>query len=165
MSLTYEPIASSILAGSSSAAVTFINIPQTYTDLVLVVSYQDTRNVLGTDGFITVGNGSIDTTTNYSYTVLRGNGSVATALRSGNANYIHTDGSGQRWTTMIANFQNYSNTTTFKTVLVQDGASNNRVDLVAGLWRSTSAINQIRFSGETGLAAGALLNLYGIKAE
>jgi hypothetical protein len=162
MPATYEPIATTTL-GSSAASYTFTSIPQTYTDLILVVNYQDTRAVGGTDGFVTVGNGSIDTGTNYSYTVLRGNGTTASSIRATSANYIHTDGSGESRTYMIAHFMNYSNTTTNKTVLVRDGA-NNRVDAVVGLWRSTSAINQVRFSGETGLVSGSTLTLYGIKA-
>jgi hypothetical protein len=163
MPATYEPISTTTL-GSSAASYTFTSIPQTYTDLILIISYLDTRAVGGTDGFITVGNGSIDTGTNYSYTVLRGNGTTATSSRATSANYIRTDGSGTVICNVIAQFLNYSNTTTNKTVLVRDNSSNNRVDAVVGLWRSTSAINQIRFSGETGIQAGATLTLYGIKA-
>lgn len=163
MPATYEPIATTTL-GSSAASYTFTSIPQTYTDLVLIISYKDTRTVDGTDGFITVGNGSIDTGTNYSYTILRGTGSAATSTRASSANYIHTDGSGNQQVTVIAHFQNYSNTTTYKTVLIRDNTALNRVDAVVGLWRSTSAINQIRFSGETGIVSGSTLTLYGIKA-
>jgi hypothetical protein len=161
MPATYEPIATTTL-GSSAASYTFTSIPQTYTDLVLIIVYKDTRAVDGTDGFITVGNGSIDTGTNYSYTTLRGNGITATSIRGTSANYIHTDGSGSTITNVVAHFMNYSNTTTNKTVLVRDNCSGNRVDAVVGLWRSTSAINQIRFSGETGITAGSTLTLYGI---
>jgi mucin-19 len=161
MATTYIPLYTTTLA-SAASSVTISPISGAYTDLVLVVNYQDTRNVGGTDGFITVGNGSIDNEANYSYTVLRGNGSSATSIRASSANYIHTDGSGTQLSTVIANFQNYSNTTTFKTVLIRDNSANNRVDAVVGLWRSTSAINQIRFSGETGLAAGTTVSLYGV---
>ena len=161
MATTYESIATTTL-GSSAASYTFTSIPQTYTDLVLIISYKDTRAVDGTDGFLTVGNGSIDTGTNYSYTTLRGNGSAASSTRGTSTNNVYLLGSGSIVTTTIVQFMNYSNTTTYKTILARDNSY--RVAATVGVWRSTSAINQIRFSGETGIAAGSTLTLYGIKA-
>jgi hypothetical protein len=159
MPATYEPIATTTL-GSSAASYTFTSIPQTYTDLMLIITYQDTRAVDGTNGFLTVGNGSIDTGTNYSYTTLRGNGTTASSTRGTSDNYIYLLGSGSIITTDIVQFLNYSNTTTFKTMLARDNSYSARATV--GLWRSTSAINQVRFSGETGLTAGSTLTLYGI---
>lgn len=161
MAITYEPIATTTLT-TSAASYTFTSIPQTYTDLILVANYKDTRAVDGTDGFLTVGNGSIDTGTNYSYTTLRGSGTAASSTRGTSTNYIYLLGSGSIFTTTIVQFINYTNTTTYKTMLARPNSYG--VSAVTGLWRSTAAINQIRFSGETGIAAGSTLTLYGIKA-
>jgi hypothetical protein len=78
MATTYEPIATNTLS-SAVASVTFSSISSAYTDLVLVVN--GTSASAG-DFSLQVGNGSIDTGTNYSMTALYGNGSTATSARS-----------------------------------------------------------------------------------
>jgi hypothetical protein len=60
---------------------------------------------------------------------------------------------------------NYSNTTTNKTILIRSNEPNNYVVAIVGLWRSTSAIDQVRIYGDQGnLATGTSVTLYGIKA-
>ena len=68
----------------------------------------------------------------------------------------------------IINIQNYSNTTTYKTIL---GRANNAVTGVTetvGLWRSTSAITSMTLLQSYGsdlFKTGSTFTLYGIKAE
>ena len=82
---TYTPIATTTLA-SNTASYTFSSIPQTYTDLILEATGA-TDYTAGTSWpfYIQVGNGLVDIGSNYSDTMLYGNGSSALAHRdSGN---------------------------------------------------------------------------------
>jgi hypothetical protein len=103
--------------------------------------------------------------------MIRGNGSAASSGRVTNGTYIGgtsnlsvTAGSLQ---TAIWNIQNYSNTTTNKTVLFRDGMATHITGLTVGLWRNTAAINRIDLSPEFGsqvFYSGSTFTLYGIKA-
>jgi len=156
---TYTPIATTRVTTSSNA-VTFSNISSAYTDLVLVCNLLDTSN---NQIAIQVGNGSVDTGSNYSNTRLIGNGTAASSSRNSAASYMYMGISGTVFGTCLFNFQNYSNTTTFKTVLGRTGHSNYDVETTVGLWRSTSAINTIKIYGFTDIS-GSTFTLYGILA-
>jgi hypothetical protein len=163
MPQTYEPIATTTL-GSNQTSVSFTSIPNTYTDIVIIT------NVSGNDGAICIRFNN-DTGSNYSSTMIRGNGSAASSGRVTNGTYIGgtsnlsvTAGSLQ---TAIWNIQNYSNTTTNKTVLFRDGMATHITGLTVGLWRNTAAINRIDLSPEFGsqvFYSGSTFTLYGIKA-
>jgi len=160
---TYTPIATTTL-GSTTASYTFTSIPSTYTDLVLIARIVTGSGTPGV-GY-QVGNGSIDAGSNYSTTVLYGNGSTATSARytSQTVIYGNITGDGASVVTSIAHFQNYSNTTTNKTVLARHSSAADLVMANVGLWRSTSAINQIKVLalGANTYAAGTTFTLYGI---
>jgi hypothetical protein len=167
MPATYEPIATTTLA-SAVTSYTFTSIPSSYTDLVLVANGQVSSNA---NMYLQMGNGSIDTGSNYSDTrlIAEGVGSPSSS-RASNATYIRLDGYAF-WRTSysamnIIQFQNYSNTSTNKTVLIRSGNGDGGVDAIVGLWRSTSAINQIKLGaiGGANLSSGTTLTLYGIKA-
>lgn len=168
---TYVALATTTL-GSSSADITITGISQSYTDLVLVVSARSTYAAAEVAGFIRVGNGSIDTGNNYSSTRLLGTGSSASSARATNVSRVvwdaipgSTSASGNFCTTIIS-IQNYSNTTTYKTLLVRSNEPNNYVEATVGTWRNTAAINQIRIYGDgaADLAAGSTVTIYGIAA-
>ena len=163
---TYEAIATQTL-GSAAASVTFSSIPGTYTDLVLVMNIGTTAN--GNDLFMNIGNGSVDTGSNYSYTVLGGNGTSALSARQSNQTRLNinyaTNTSSAISGNLILNFMNYSNTTTNKTMLIRANNSNYGVDAFAGLWRSTSAINIMTITaGTSTFLANSTFSLYGIAA-
>lgn len=160
---TYVAIASQTLA-SAAATVTFSSIPATYTDLVLVVQSKDTTG--GEYPYIQF-NG--DTASNYSQTILHGNGSSAGSSRYSSATYIYTSwmsfntANGQITRT---NIMNYANTTTNKTVLIRADAAGSGTEATVGLWRSTAAINSIAIKSENAAtyAIGSTFALYGILA-
>ena len=167
---TYEPIATTTLT-SAVPSVTFGSIPQTYTDLVLIMSPANNTSVQdGTELFSI----NSDTGTNYSFTELYGSGSVAASIRRSNTAYIGlsffttidtTLGS----TTNVTHFMNYSNTTTNKTILNRAnnlGSTYAGTSLIVGLWRSTAAITSfsVRPGGSTNFKSGSTFTLYGIKA-
>ena len=164
---TYVAIAEQTL-GTAAASVTFSSIPSTYTDLVLVINGGTTAGT-GQVASTTINN---DTATNYSRTDINGDGtSIGSSTQSLSAirdNAIGINGSIGDYN-QILNFMNYSNATTYKTVLqrINRASASNFPGACAAvyLWRSTSAINRIDvgLSASTWLA-GSTFSLYGILA-
>lgn len=154
---TYTPIATTTL-GSAQSSYTFSSISGSYTDLVLIIAGTTTT---ADGGYRFQLNG--DTGTNYSWTQVGGNGSITFSNRGSNDTSMTLGRGGSTESVSVIQFQNYSNTTTNKTVL---GRGNNAAAWVManiGLWRSTSAVNSIRIAHESGnLNTGTTLTLYGI---
>jgi len=161
MPSTYEKIATTTL-GSATASYTFSSISGSYTDLVLVLVGSNSNGAY----LIQVGNGSVDTGTNYSRTFMYGDGSVAGSNKSTSASSIVATSGTLSLQPSIMNFMNYSNTTTYKTLLTRGNDSAYSTAAIVGLWRSTSAINTIKIAGFGGvnLDTGSTFTLYGIKA-
>jgi hypothetical protein len=160
---TYTPIATS--SPSGTATVDFTSISGSYTDLVLVMSGS---MAAAANMFIRVGNGSLDTGSNYSITQITGSGSSASSGRlSSQTEYKVTDGlffNTSEQCNILVSFQNYSNTTTNKTWLSRANSAGIGVNAGVGLWRSTSAINTIRLYGSQNFQSGSKVTLYGIAA-
>jgi len=163
---TYTPIATYTVSGSSTTSFTFSSIPSTYTDLVLIVNAK--YSVSDTDFFIRFNS---DSGSNYSITLLYGNGSSAGSHRVANATYIEAGAYGYPgvdWTSTKIDIQNYSNTNTYKTVLSRADAATGGTRAIAGLWRNTSAISSVTVELLTYLSptfvAGSTFTLYGIQA-
>ncbi len=172
MPITYEPIATTTL-GSDAANVEFSSISGTYTDLILISNYAGSSNDVGF--FLRVGNSSLDTGSNYSRTLINGNGTVADSSRNTSQTAISLAYNYGNSTTInkpnlqINNFMNYSNTTTYKSILIRSRGTrdndNAETTAIVGLWRSTSAINIIRIYPASGnVLAGSTFTLYGIKS-
>lgn len=165
MTATYDCIATTTLS-SAQASVTLSSIPNTYTDLVAVCNFGVNTSV---NSWIRL-NG--DTGSNYSCSTMYGNGTSAISTRRTNnsdgiiLDLIGTVGGSSRDSSTIIHLQNYTNTTTNKTVLIRSSRTTETV-AIAGLWRNTSAINSVTFrttASET-FNSGATFTLYGIKAE
>jgi hypothetical protein len=163
---TYEPIATSTL-GTATNTVTFSSISQTYTDLILVCTGKNSTAYDGID--IRVGNGSLDTGSNYAIIAVNGNGSNAQSFRDSNASSMTNMGitSASKVQVSTYHFMNYSNTTTYKTVLGRSSVQDFRVAAIVGLWRSTSAINTVSLRSDNAsynFTVGSTFTLWGIKA-
>lgn len=163
---TYSKIAS-YTSGSAFSNYTFTSIPSTYTDLILVGNFGTTSG--SANIALQVGNGSIDTGSNYSFTYLRGDGSTAGSGRASNQAQIYIDYSAYAGNTITATYiwhiQDYSNTSTYKTVLGRANTASVGTNACVGLWRSTSAINQIKIDPQsTTFLANSTFTLYGIEA-
>jgi len=155
---TYVPIATQTL-GSATASVTFSSIPSTYQDLVLVC------NGIRSAAAVTAVQLNGDTASNYSQTLLSGNGSSASSSRNtsvGNGVLDYT-GNTTNPSTTVAHFLNYANTNTYKTFLSRANNASDFVGAYVNLWRSTAAINSIYiYAGSGTFNAGSTFNLYGI---
>lgn len=148
--------------GTAVSSVTFTSISSGYTDLRLVIN----GGVTTLDNVVMRFNG--DTASNYSATLMRGDGTSAISARSSNAafidwvTYIGTNVSSTVSTTDI---MNYSNTTTYKTSISRGNVASNYVSASVGMWRNTAAINSITLiSGSTNFLVGTTFTLYGIAA-
>jgi len=166
MAITYEPIATTTLS-SAAATVTFSSISGSYTDLVLVCN-----------GGVTIAAANAhlrfnsDTGSNYSDTNITGTGSAASSSRSTSQTSCILNSYGypendMNWNCLV-HIMNYSNTTTYKTLLSRSNQADNGISALVGLWRSTAAITSIDiisiFSGSPQFSIGTTFTLYGIKA-
>lgn len=167
MAKTYEPIATTTTS-SNATTISFGSIPNTYTDLRLVL--------VGTCS----GNGNIflrfngDTSTNYSQTYMYATGTGTNVVGSGNINlsalYLTLP---QTTSTTIPylytiDIFSYKDASLNKTALIRQNADQNGSGTVSsnvGLWRSTSAINTVLFYvNAMNFTNGFTATLYGIKA-
>jgi hypothetical protein len=157
---TYTPLATNTL-GSNASDITFSSISGSYTDLVLIVN-----------GYLTVDDNVFlqfngDTGSNYSMTSLRGDGTSATSAKNSNVSQMYLGGILTTATgNIICSIQNYSNSTTNKTVIARvNGVTSGATQARAGLWRSTSAITSVKVGALSGaFVSGTSFTLYGIAA-
>jgi hypothetical protein len=159
---TYFPIATTTLA-SAAATVTFSSFSG-YTDLILVT---DNMQSGGTQGNLFIQFNS-DSGSNYSRTWLSGDGSTAYSGRESSQTKIGLTAYAYPQTTTpwagLIQIQNYSNSTTYKNVLIRGNNSKVGVDAIVGLWRSTSAITSLVLSrSNDNFASGSTFTIYGIK--
>lgn len=167
MATTYEPIASTTISGTGTATITFSSIPQTYTDLELVIQVRENS---GSDGNTFIQFNS-DSGTNYSLTQLYGSGSAGGSNRAssqtktgfyGNASQVDPS---TTYGFSKAYIFNYSNSTTYKSIYSQGNYTAIEVVARTHLWRSTAAITRIDLTLASGnYANGSVVTLYGIAA-
>jgi hypothetical protein len=157
---TYTPIATQTL-GSAAASVTFSSLPQNYTDLVLVINGAGNNDV---DWRIVFGENSIDSTTSYSQTTMYASSGNATSYRESNTTGIGSGGILTSIGTSIIQIMNYSNSNTYKTILVRTNSSLYTQSRV-GSWRKTEPIKILQMYPDSGtFNSGTTFTLYGISA-
>jgi hypothetical protein len=157
MPSTYTPIANYTLP-SAQASYVFTNIPQTYTDLVLIMWVRDTEMQQGYYRF------NSDAGSNYSRTYLYGTGAARGSGGISNQTGCNT-AMGDSYASITAHIMNYSSTSMYKQV-IERGQDNNSVNETIYMWRSNSGITSITvdsFNGGATLATGSSFSLYGVK--
>ena len=170
---TYEYLSSYTFTGSTST-ITFSNIPQTYTDLIIVSKWAQASG--NTANYALRVNGSTDYT-KYSSTWIDGAGGSASSGVQDNTNsaynfmrltsYAYVSDTWGMFTTQI---NSYSNTTQYKTVIHRGGSTPSGVgeNFCIGIYTDTSAITSLTLfvqGGSSGNNAnGSTTTLYGIKA-
>ena len=169
MPATYTPIATATIA-TDGQGWDFTSIPSTYTDLRLVVYG---RGTFASQTFGGYGQINGDSGSNYSYTRLFSDGSIQSQRATNETNLgvgelPSANATANVFGQTVIDFMNYSNTTTFKTMLIRTSAiaSTAYTFTYVSLWRNTSAINRIVFgtAGFSAMKAGSVATLYGIKA-
>lgn len=175
MADTYTLLEKITVGAAGASSVTFTSIPQTYTDLQILVSARSTRTSDFRDELFIRFNS--DSGNNYSVRDLNGSGSTAGSSSSLTTNYL------KRGTTPTDNAtaSTFSNNTIYipnytgsnqksvstEEVTENNSATNNYLDLRAGLWTGTSAITSISLTPEVGpnFAQYSTFYLYGIAKE
>lgn len=174
---SYESISTVTVGSGGQSTITFSSIPSTYKHLQLRCSIQQVRSTYGiSDGWIQFNS---DTSTNYSWHELYGDGSTASAAQTGvSASFAEvSDGmwgtnTGGTFGISIIDILDYANTSKYKTVRALSGVDINgtlagyggRVGMMSSNWRSTSAISSITFTGGQGnFTQYSKFALYGIK--
>ena len=167
MAFTYSKLASTTVGAGGTATITFNNIPQNYTDLVLKTSFRSTT----TNVWVQLAFNGL--TTNMSTKLLQGDGSTATSGNYSSALYnLLTNGSGTTVNTFASSdlyLPNYSGSNN-KSYSIETVDENNATlansALQARLWANISAINQIVLTAQAGLLAQySTATLYGIRVE
>jgi hypothetical protein len=169
-----------VTVGAAGASeINFTNIPTTgYEHLQIRAFAQSNRGTYGNDDcWIRVGNGSVDTGSNYAYHILSGDGSTASAGAgsSQSRGYFGYAGTGVSSTfgAGIVDVLDYANTNKTKTIRVLNGQDQNglvasyggAVIFTSSLWNSTSAITHIRIYPNVGTQFNqySQFALYGVK--
>jgi hypothetical protein len=152
----------------AASEVAFSSIPNTYRDLVLVVSAANTMNDITWSMRI---NG--DSGANYNYVLARGKSiapiTESQAAASQTSMFIAGWSFGQgttNQTPLVIQFMDYSATDKHKTLLnrfqTQRNDGGNEVGMLTGRWASSAAISSITlFPNSSTFAVGSTFSLYG----
>lgn len=162
---TYSQIASTTISTPTNT-VSFNSIPSTYTDLVVVLT---ANAAAGNYHLLKINN---DTGSNYSRTWLYGNGSTTSSGKQANASgpiYFSVDliaSASNTFSVEILNINNYSNTSTYKTIMTRGNSTPELLGITYSSWRSTAAINSLVLTTDAAgnYSAGSTFSLYGITA-
>jgi hypothetical protein len=161
------PIVSTKLTLQDSPAI--INIPQNYQDLLVVLNCRESRTV--TRGLFFGFNGLAVAGT-YSFTQIYSDGGAGLASsrvtgsnQFGAIGYMPIDNDEQGvYSTVTIQILNYSNTTSFKTALVDSyftaPSTSGVIAKSVGLWQNTAGVNQLDFRNI--FQPGTTIDVYGI---
>jgi hypothetical protein len=168
---TYTLINSTTLT-TSALTVALSSIPATYTDLVCIVSARTDRSGQATDGLNVKIN--TDDGNNYSSTHMTGDGSTAASSRevsssrwlTQSANLPGATATSGIYSSIILHFEDYANTTTYKSMIGRFDLATSITGASVGLWRNTAAISTLTFisRNNANFVSGSTFKLYGIEA-
>ena len=169
MANTYVAIATVTVGSGGASSIDFTSIPQTYTDLNVLLCTRSTDTGLRTDIKMTF-NGS---SSSYSGREIRNADGTASSTTS-NTTYVDmwringTSTTASTFTNHSLYIPNYtsSNNKSFSIddVLENNSTSSYYLGFAAGLWSNSSAINQITFTcGSGNFVQYSTATLYGIK--
>lgn len=173
MATTYTPIASATVGSGGAANISFTDIPQIFTDLVVKISARGTRTDQSFDTLTFIFNGNSSTV--YSYRNIYGlNGAAGSLNGSATSSSVSTIYDGTDLATTLtfgnaeiyipnytsANYKSYSG----DSVSESNSANGPIAALGAGLFSQTTTISSITFAqGSGSLTQYSSFYLYGIK--
>lgn len=169
MAFTYSKLAETTVGAGGSATITFNNIPQNYTDLVLKVSARVSSGGANNDDMGIKFNGSASSPTGR---FLAGTGSSVASSTWGSGWGGYANGSGSTANTFsntelyIPNYTS-SNYKSFNVdAVTENNATQSYTNLTAELWSNVTAINSIALTPSVGnFVQHSTATLYGIRVE
>lgn len=162
-SKTYKALAE-ITLSSQSSSITFNSIPQTYRDLVLVITGRSASSTLRARMRF-----NNDANSNYSYVRMAANSSTPEYATENPQQHINLNWVTQAQTTIpstiLVDIMEYSATSKHKIVLNRSDVSTTGTEALANRWASNSAITSINIiTNGNNWAVGSTFCLYGIEA-
>ena len=168
----YQAITTATVDSGGASSITFSSIPSTYKHLQ--IRYIARCDYAGISVNLLYKINSDATTANYSYHILRGDGSSATAAGGTSLNLMSNDtitgatSASGIYGAGIIDILDYANTSkykTFRSLTGYDANGSGLIRLASSLWMSTAAITSLYFENQGGsqYAAGTQFALYGIK--
>ncbi len=174
MAYTYSKIATYTVGSGGIPSVTFLNIPQTYTDLCIKISARTNRSGQPVDTIKMTFNGN---TSSYSNKGLGGTGSATFSFNNAGSASIednaattadtataNTFGNGEIY---IPNYTSSNNKSVSTDGVSENNATTAYQFMTAGLWANSAAITTITLAPlvATLFSQYSTFHLYGIKAE
>jgi hypothetical protein len=170
MTIAMQPIYTQTASGSASA-ITFNNIPQTFTDLMVVASTRSGGSAIDVNLFVRL-NGDASSS-NYSMTRIYGLGSSTASDRNSSVSYAQSgNGNGASSTASTYSNNNFyiPNYTgsNFKSwtgdAVIENNATSAVQMFTASLWRNTAAITSLQVGdfGGNNFVNASTFTLYGI---
>lgn len=153
------------VTGSSASTISLTSIPQIYTDLLLKASIRTGQSAIYQFTFGTF-NGSSST---FSSRRLEGSGTQVGSATGSNHNFVFTNANTSTSNTFgslemyIPNYAGSTNKSFSMEQITENNSSEAWMNILAGLWATTSAITSITFdSGGSNYLVGSSVSLYGI---
>jgi hypothetical protein len=171
VAFTYSLLAESTIGVSGASTITFNNIPQNYTDLVLYTSLRDSASNVSTNYYITINNSN---TSIYSRKNIYGTGTaVGTTTETTGVAYIGYSNSNTATVNTFGNGMTYIpnyTSSNYKSISSETVAESNTVAvsmaLTAGLYSSPTAVTSVQIKPWTGpFLQYSTATLYGIRIE
>ena len=167
----YNLIATTTVGSGGATGIEFASIPQTYTDLLLVMSMRTSRSSVADYAAISFNS----STSSFSLRVLTGDGSAASSASYtsspdsriagqivGNSATASVFSNGSLY---IPNYTSSNNKSYFYDAARENNTTANEMGLGAGLWSSSAAITSITITswGSATISQYSSVSLYGIK--
>ena len=166
MANTFKKIQTVTVGSGGAASIDFTSIPQTYTDLKIVMSLRSTGTGVSTRYAAVSFNSN---TSNYTYRRLYGNGS-STGSDNGSLRIIGTIPGSTVTASVFGSIELYvpnytsANNKSYSCDSVEENnATGAEQDMIAGLWSNTAAITSVTLTSDVGnFAEYSTATLYGV---
>lgn len=164
MTIAMQPIYTQTVGSGGVAELSFTNIPQTFTDLKIVMSLRIANSAVANTMYMGI-NGAYSL---ISCRYVAGDGSSATSSVSTSqliGDVSANSATANTFGTIEVYIPNYTGSN-FKQYISDSVSETNGTtayaELWAGLWRSTSAINALKFSASANMMQYSSITIYGI---
>jgi hypothetical protein len=159
---TYRALAN-ITLGTAASSVTFLSIPATYRDLLVIFNGAGSADL---EGRIRLNS---DTGSNYNYVRMSGSGSAITSVSGASQTSGFVSAIAKATTTgalqMNINIMDYSATDKHTTIISRANQSATGTEAFANRWANTSAVTSVQILTSSGnWAIGTTAALYGIES-